>query len=76
MPHIRSNARQILQENAAQVGMSDNLKGYARHEAENDPTFYRWLLEDNDIQDYGIGMSHEDEEVVEAFIDHLPTASE
>ena len=59
----------ILTENAENDGM--DLKEYVDHSIENDPTFMTWLFGGDVIQDWGIGMTDEDNTELSEFIDSL-----
>ncbi len=47
---IRTNAIEVLTETMNQSPFT-NLSEYVTHEAENDPTFFRWLFQ-TDSDDY------------------------
>ena len=65
----RQHARQILEENAAQCNMT--VKEYAEHSASEDPTFYQFLFPDENVGDYGVFMSKEQEQKAAEFIESL-----
>ncbi len=70
-------SRQILAENHA-YAMADTgateqmtLKAYVEYCAENDPTFYGWLINEENVSDYGSGMTDEQAREALAFIESL-----
>lgn len=65
----KAHARQILEENAAQCEM--DVYDYTVHSASEDPTFYTFLFPDENIGDYGIGMTKEQEKEASEFIESL-----
>ena len=65
----KAHARQILEENAAQCGMT--VRGYAEWSASEDPTFYQFLFPDENVGDYGVRMTKEQEKQAEEFIESL-----
>lgn len=66
----KQQAIQILEENAAECNM--NVKEYAEHSAQEDPTFFTWLFPESEhIENYGLGMSKEEEKEANEFIASL-----
>lgn len=67
---IKSNATQTLLENMEEINWVDSMKGYVEYSAENDPTFYSWLLGE-DVEDYGSAMTEEHKEEYNEFLQSL-----
>lgn len=67
MKNIRSNAPQILTENWKHDGSQRFLADYVIDCCENDPAFLRWLFDDDNINDFGKGMTPEQKEEYNSF---------
>ena len=62
-------AKNVLSENAAQCEMT--VKEYAEYSLEEDPTFAAWLLGADNVGDYGLGATPEQEAEISEFIKSL-----
>lgn len=75
MKTIRSNAKQLLVDNYRAYLTTDgerlSTSEWAKLESENDPDFYRWLLNDSDVADFGSNLSDDENQVVSNFIQSL-----
>lgn len=47
------------------------LKGYVERESENDPGFFRWLFDDENLSDFGFNLSEEQKQEYKEFINKL-----
>ena len=74
MATIRQDAKQLLREQyETYIDFSTtSFKEYVEMCAEEDPSFFRWLFGENDIQnDYDIDLTNEHRELFGDFIDSL-----
>lgn len=73
MSHLLiSNAEQILRENYNNSDMSFNFDDWVKNEADNDPAFFNWILKDgSNVNDYGSGMTKDQQDAVKDFINSL-----
>lgn len=62
------NSISILNENKGDM----SLKEYHDHSKENDPTYLNWLLGDH-IDDYGSGMTEDDNDLLAEFENVIKT---
>lgn len=68
----RDYALQIMNENLAHLQEPYTLKEYVELEAENDPTFFYWLFPNSEnINDFGAGMTDEQIEEYQEFINSI-----
>ena len=47
------------------------LKGYVERESENDPGFFRWLFDNENLSDFGFNLSKEQKQEYKEFINKL-----
>ena len=67
-----ANAEQILKENYNNSDKSLNFNEWVQNEADSDPTFFNWILKGADnVNDYGGGMTKEQKEAAEDFINAM-----
>lgn len=74
MATIRQDAKQLLREQYETYidSSTTSFKEYVEMCAEEDPSFFRWLFGENDIQnDYDIDLTDEHRELFEDFIESL-----
>lgn len=71
MNEIRSNARQILEESCKMNNSEYSIKEYVETEAENDPCFFSWLFNDEEIEDFGSNLNEEQENAYNEFLETL-----
>ena len=50
---------------------SETLKGYVERESENDPGFFRWLFDNENLSDFGFNLSKEQKQEYKEFINKL-----
>ena len=81
MKTIRANAEQVLRENYKQFlinfrkeypeDVELNLGEWAELESESDYNFFRWLFNDDTINDFGISLPDDDWLIAKEFFDNL-----
>ena len=73
MKTIRTNAAQLLREIYQDVEDKEamSLKEWVEVESESDPDFYRWILNNPDITDFGSNLSDYENQMVSNFIQSL-----
>ena len=64
-------ARKIIRESAEASGEGIGARDYAKYSLENDPTFAAWLLNADNVGDYGLGATPEQEAEISEFIKSL-----
>lgn len=70
------NKKQILVELFNEYKNNDGeepatLKGYVEREADNDPGFFRWLFDNENLSDFGFNLSKEQKQEYKEFINKL-----
>lgn len=71
MNKIRSNARQILEEQYKSSLSDCTLREYVLTESENDPNFFRWLFNEDFDDDFDTSLSDEQRELYNEFLETL-----
>lgn len=71
MNKIRSNARQILEESWKMNNSEYSIKEYVETEADNDPCFFSWLFNDEEIEDFGRNLNEEQKDAYNEFVEML-----
>lgn len=71
MNEIRSNARQILEKSCKTYNSELSIKEYVEIEAENDPYFFSWLFDTEDIEDFGNNLNEEQKNAYNEFLETL-----
>jgi len=67
-----ANAKQILKEDYNNSDKSLSFGAWVKNEAEIDPTFFNWILKGaENVDDFGLGMTKEQQEAFEDFINSL-----
>lgn len=71
----RDYKEQILRKNYDEYvnngGEGLTFREYVEREAENDPNFFRWLFDDGNLGDFDHGLSEEQVEEYNEFIEEL-----
>lgn len=65
------NKIQILKESYKEVEGDITLREYAENERQSDPGFMRWLLSDDDLNNFGSNMTDEQESEYQEFLSKL-----
>lgn len=47
------------------------LRGYVERESDNDPGFFRWLFDNDNLSDFGFNLSKEQKQDFEDFLNKL-----
>lgn len=47
------------------------LKGFVERESDNDPNFFRWLFDDDNLSDFGFNLSKEQKQDYKEFFGKL-----
>lgn len=61
----------VLRENFSKVDGDTTLREYAENEKGSAPGFVSWLLDDNDLNDFGSNMTEEQEGEYQEFLQKL-----
>lgn len=61
----------VLEEHYREVSEGTTFREYVKMEAESDPGFFRWLLGDSDIDDFGDNMTEEQKNEFSEFLEKL-----
>ena len=48
-----------------------SLREYTEHEAESDPGFFRWLLDDENLEDFDFSITDEQKQEYNDFLNEL-----
>ena len=71
MNKIRSNARQIIEEQYKSSSSDCTLREYVLTESENDPNFFRWLFNEELDEDFDMSLSNEQRVSYNEFLETL-----
>ncbi len=72
---MKKNAIKALEENYAdyrrngEPGDTTTLREYVESQADSDPGFFRWLFNDDNIEDFGTSLTEEQKEEYQKFLD-------
>lgn len=65
------NKLQAVRESFTEVEGGISLREYVENEKESDPGFIRWLLSEDDLNDFGSNMTEDQEAEYQEFLQKL-----